>query len=135
MKILTTFAVLVFLAFAPGCEKATATGPRGQKLTLFKPMDQMLKQGETEEIAVRILRENFEGEVRVTFLDLPQGVTAISTGPIPAGRDSAVYTLHAAPDAGLVGNHMARVKVDGPDGLTASEMFAISVEARKLAGK
>jgi hypothetical protein len=135
MKILTTCAVVLFFAVAPGCEKATAIGPKGQKLTLFKPADQRLRQGETEEIAVRILRENFDGDVRVAFVDLPEGVTAISSGPIPAGKDSVVYTLHAAPDAGLVGNHMARVKVDGPDGLTATEMFAISVEARKLAGK
>lgn len=135
MKFLATCALPALLALATGCEKTTATSPTGQKLTLFKPANQALKQGETDDVTVRILRENFEGEVRVSFQDLPSGVSVVSPGPIPAGKDSAVYTLHAAPDAGLVGNHMARVTAEGPGGLSATEMFGISVEARKVAEK
>ena len=135
MKTLSKVAVLMFLACGVGCERSTAEAPGGKRLTLFQPARQALKQGETNDIAVMIHRENFEGDVRVAFDNLPRGVTVLALRPISAGKDREVYTLHAAPDAGLVANHMARVTVEGPDGLKASEMFGISVEARKLAEK
>ncbi|KAF0246155.1 MAG: hypothetical protein FD180_986 [Planctomycetota bacterium] len=135
MKTITRVASLMFFATVLGCDKTTAEAPGGKRLTLFKPANQAMRQGETNDIAVMIRRENFDGDVRVVFENLPRGVTVIAVRPIAAGKDREVYTLHAAPDAGLVGNHMASILVEGPDGLKASEFFGVSIRARKIAEK
>ncbi|MEK7466225.1 MAG: hypothetical protein AAB074_02320 [Planctomycetota bacterium] len=135
MKTITRFAILALLAAGIGCEKSMAGVPGGRKLTLFKPANQALKQGETNDIPVMIRRENFDGDVRVAFENLPAGISVIGVNPIAAGKDREVFTLHAAPDARLVGNHMASITVEGPDGLKATEHFGISVAARKVAEK
>lgn len=135
MKTLTSAMALLFLAVGIGCEKTTAESAGGKRLTLFHPASQVLKQGEISEIQVQVRRENFDGEVRVAFDNLPSGVSVLGLGPIPRDKDRADYTLHAAPDAGIVANHQARVVVQGPDGVTATAEFGISVEARRLAGK
>lgn len=127
-------AALLAVFAAAGCEKATATAPSGKRLTLYRPVDQKLQQGETSEIEILVLRVNFDDAVKVRFQDLPSGVTVLSTPPIPAGRDRGLYTLHAAPDAGIVSNAVARVTVEGPEGLAVTEMFGVTVEARKVAG-
>jgi hypothetical protein len=135
MKTFTKLALLALLAAGIGCDRTTAEVPSGKKLTLFKPANQAMRQGETNDISVAIHRENFEGDVRVSFENLPAGVSVIGANPIPAGRDREIFTLHAAPDAKLVGHHMASVTVEGPEGLKATELFGISVDARKIAGR
>ncbi|MBI2919709.1 MAG: hypothetical protein HYY18_01340 [Planctomycetes bacterium] len=130
----TTIAGLLaalFLAAATGCEKTTVQGPAGKKLTIVKPADQSLKRGEINEVLVMISRENFGGEVEISFENLPKGVHVADIRPIPSDKSRGTYTLHADPEAGLVENHQVLVTASGPDGMRATEMFGISVREKE----
>lgn len=114
-----------------GCEKATVEGPGGKKLSVTKPSDQSVKQGDTDSVKVSISRTNFRDAVTVRFDNLPQGVEIQDKDKkIPAEETSATFTLKAAPDAKIVENHEAKVTVTGPDGMSASEPFKVTVKGK-----
>lgn len=128
MKILTRCAAaLALVMFALGCEETSVEGPTGKKLTLSQPSSQTMKRGETNQITISISRSNFADSVGVKFSDLPKGTTVVESKKIDADKNSGTYTLHSAPDADLVANHVAKVTVEGPGGMTATETFKITV--------
>jgi hypothetical protein len=124
---LTLASVAVFAL----CGCSTDENPKGWKLSLLKPMDQTLRRGATNKIAITVVRSGFDGEVDVEFEDLPAGVKVIEDERIPGNENIRNFTLHAGNDADIVGNHVARVRVRGPKGtnLETSETFQINVKA------
>jgi hypothetical protein len=126
-----TFLALT-LGLAVGCRETTVQGAQGRALTLKKPADQTLRQGETEKVNVSISRSKFSDPVSVRFSDLPQGVKVIDADRrLATDESSATFNLQAAPDAALVTNHAVRVTVDGPDGLSATEIFQMTVKEKR----
>ena len=129
MKIVTRCAAMIALLVAVfGCEQTTVEGTGGRKLTLSQPSSQTLKRGETNTISISITRASFSNPVEVKFSNLPKGVSVVEDKKIGTDQNSGTYTLHAAPDADLVANHVAKVTVEGPDGMTATETFQITVK-------
>lgn len=129
MKMATRCAsVLALLLVALGCEKTTVQGTNGKKLTLLQPTSQTMKRGETNSISITVTRSNFGDAVGVKFANLPKGVHVIEDKKIGADQNIGTYTLHSAPDADLVTNHVARVTVEGPEGMTATETFEITIK-------
>ncbi len=128
MKLVTRCAAAIALVLvALGCEQTSVEGPTGKKLTLLQPTSQSLKRGETNTISITVTRSNFADAVSVKFSDLPKGTTVVESKKIDADKNIGTYTLHSAPDADLVANHVAKVTVEGPDGMTATETFKITV--------
>lgn len=122
--------LLMSLAFiGTGCEKTTVEGPAGKKLTLIKPANQTLARGASEKVTVRITRSNFEDPVDIQFKDLPAGVTLVD-GSTKIEKNERTFVLSASPNADLVGNHVALVTATGPDGLSATEQFNITVKEK-----
>jgi hypothetical protein len=130
-KLVSGFVVACMLVGAVGCEKTTVEGTGGKKLTLTKPSDETIKQGDTASVKVHISREKFRDAVSVRFEDLPAGVEVQDKdGKIGTEDSSATFTLKAAGDAKLVENHQAKVTVTGPDGIKATEPFKITVKSK-----
>jgi hypothetical protein len=128
MKLVTSCAAAIALLFvAVGCEKTSVEGAGGKKLTLLQPTSQSMKRGETNTIDIAVTRSNFADSVGVKFSDLPKGTTVIENKKIDSDKNIGTYTLHSAPDADLVANHVAKVTVEGPGGMTATETFKITV--------
>jgi hypothetical protein len=129
MMKLIPFAALVAIFALVGCEKSTVEGPAGKKLTLSKPADQTLKRGETNAVKVSISRSNFRDPVQVKFEGLPNGVTVQDLDrKINAEESSANFTLRAEPTADLVQNQEVKITVTGPDGLSVTESFKLTVK-------
>lgn len=123
-------AAIVLLMVALGCEQTTVEGTGGRKLTLLQPFQQTMRRGETNEITITVGRTNFVAPIEVKFSDLPRGVEVVENEKIPADQDVGIYTLHAEPDADLVTHHVVKVTVEGPEGMTATETFEITVRDR-----
>ena len=131
----TFSAAILGMSVAIGCNDASSTvsGPSGRKLTLVKPSDQSVRQGDAEKFSVAIVRQEFEDAVELVVADLPKGVS-IAGGKsllIPAGAvnfDS--MTLVAEKDADVVKDHLASLTAKGPDGVSVTEFFKITVKAR-----
>jgi len=125
-----SFLVLAGLALAClGCSSTSATGSGGKKLTMIKPMNQTLKRGDTNKVAISIGRENISSDVAVRFDNLPKGVKVIETDKkVQEGQYIVNYTLFAANDAGLVAGNVVKVTAEGPDGLAVTESFEVTVK-------
>ncbi|KAF0244231.1 MAG: hypothetical protein FD180_2741 [Planctomycetota bacterium] len=129
MNNVTRWATAITLVLgALGCEKTSVEGASGKKLTLLQPASQTLKRGETNQIAITVARSNFADPVAVKFSNLPKGTTVVEDKKIDADKNIGTYTLHSGPDADLVTNHVAKVTVEGPGGMTATESFQITVK-------
>ncbi len=113
-----------------GCERTTVEGPEAQKLTVVKPADTTIERGSTAEVAVAIERENVAGPVTVEFSDLPDGVTVVDETAEIEGEERT-FVLQADESAALVGDQIASVTLSGPDGMTATEEFRITVRDRR----
>lgn len=124
-------AVIALLAAGIGCEQSTVQGENGRKLSVVQPSSQTMNRGDTNKIDISVSRTNFGDALGVTFSDLPRGTTVVEDKKIASDRSSGTYTLHSAPDADLVTNHVSRVTVEGPGGMTATETFKITVNDRK----
>ncbi len=122
MKLLNlSLAIGLAALFTLGCENSsTTTGtspPAGtsgkpvvKKLTVKAAAQQSLKQGDTDELSIKIERDNFNDPVTIRLNDLPKGVVCVENEVvIPAGATSTKLTLKAAPNAEL-GEH--EVKID-----------------------
>lgn len=113
-----------------GCEKTTVEGPNATKLTLVKPADSTVQRGSTEKVAIVVKRTNFSDPVVVNFTDLPRGVSVTDDGGKIDGGERT-FVLTADQNADLVSNHAAKVSASGPSGMTATEVFHITVKERK----
>lgn len=118
--------VLVGTVALVGC--TTDENEEGMKLSLVTVADQTLARGETNQIAITVMRSNFKDAVEVVFHNLPSGVEVIEKGKIPADDNMRNFTLHAANNADLVEGHRAEVVVRGPDNLKTSQVFQITVK-------
>ncbi|HKQ48092.1 MAG TPA: hypothetical protein VJZ71_08495 [Phycisphaerae bacterium] len=114
---------------AAGCEKTTVEGPAGKKLTLVKPMDSKIVRGSTEKVSVVVTRQNFDAPVTVRFSDLPNGVK-VAEGANEIEGNERTFVLTATDTADLVKEHTAMVTVTGPDGMSATEQFKITVQEK-----
>jgi len=125
------FTALASLVAMAGCQKTTVEGPEGKKLTVIKPVDQTIKQGEADKVMVKISRANFRDAVTVRFEELPAGVKVQDKdAKIAAGDSTATFTLQAEPNAPPVDKHQAVVTVEGPDGMKASERFQVTIKTK-----
>jgi len=121
---------LMFLCALAACT-STVKGPGDTSLTLVRPADQSMRQGETNEVSIMIQRENFSKAVPVSFSGLPSGVKIIEKDrEIRSGDAVRTFTLYADNDAGLVSNHEVLVTVEGPGGTKVTEIFLLSVKAK-----
>ena len=129
-KVLSALGIAVL--FATGCEnKTTTTGsatpaanpakpavtssqPAVKKLTVKAAQTQSIKQGDTDEISIKIDRVSFDDAVTIRLNDLPKGVEAVEKEVvIPAGSNSAKVTLKASSDA-EVGEHDVKIDAKAP---------------------
>ena len=122
---LPRFGLIAVIALA-GCKETTVRGPSGQKLTVVKPAGVSLRRGQTETVTIDLRRENFTDDVKVSIKDLPSGVEAVDS-PAKTTGDSVKIVLRAKDSAALVKNHQAKVNAEGPEGIRATEMLAVSV--------
>jgi hypothetical protein len=110
---------------------STVKGPDETSLTLARPADQSMRQGETNQVSIMIQRQNFSKAVPVDFSGLPSGVKIIEKDlEIPSGDATRTFTLYADNDAELVSNHKVLVTVEGPGGTKVTEIFRLSVKAK-----
>ena len=109
--------------------KTVVRGPEGQKIKLHRPSNMKLRRGEAETLTVRFDRENFSEPVQVTVSQLPSGVEAVDA-PRTTELERIEIVLRADPDADLVANQQVVVTVAGPDNISASETFDLSVRDR-----
>ena len=130
-KLLSGIVIASFALTGCGCEKASVEGAQNKRLTLFKPSDQIIKQGDTEAIMVRISRENFDDPITVGFSNLPAGIE-IQDGERKIASDdtSATFTFKAAANAAPVEKHRSTITVEGPEGMKANEGFNITIKAK-----
>jgi len=126
MRFCKVFGIVGLAALcAMGCEnKTTTTGsanPSGatgksevKKLTLKAAAEQTIKQGGTDELAIKIDRSNFNDPVTIRLNDLPKGVTCDKTElVIPAGSNEVKVTLKAAADA-ETGDYSVKIDAQAP---------------------
>ncbi len=132
MKHISIVAALSLLSFASvtaSCRtESSASGRAGTRLSLSKPVDQSMAQGESNRVAVTIGRTGFADPVNVTFSNLPHGVR-VDGDVIPEGDSKKTFVLVASPDAGLVSRHIVTVQASGA-GITTSQTFELTVSAR-----
>ena len=115
---------------AAGCEKTTVEGPNSTKLTLVKPADSTVQRGSTDKVAIVVKRTNFSEPITVSFSDLPDGVSVTDDGGKIEGNERT-FVLRADENADLVSDHAAKVSATGPAGITATEVFHITVKEGK----
>lgn len=119
---------LTFATFAiAGCEKTTVEGPNAKSLTLKQPSGTTIQRGNTAKVDVLVTRSNFSGPVTAEFNNLPSGVSLVDAGGKIEGSERT-FVLKASPNADMVANHKAKVSIHGPDGMTATEEFEITVK-------
>lgn len=134
-RCITFAAAILGITALTSCDAASSTvsGPSGRKLSLVKPADQSVRQGDAEKFAVVIVRQKFDEAVELVVADLPKGVS-IAGGKsliIPAGAvklDS--MTLVADADAAVVKDHRVSLTAKGPDGISVTEFFTVTVKVR-----
>src|SRR5436190_7345644 len=124
-KCLDVFSLAVICSL--GCENKTtttgsATTPAGtsrkagevKKLTLKAAAQQTIKQGDTDDLTIKIDRSNFDDPVTIRLKDLPQGVTCnMSEVVVPSGATEIKVTLKAASDA-AVGEYKVKLDAQAP---------------------
>jgi hypothetical protein len=110
-----SFVAAAVLMASMGCggndNKTDVKGEGGEKLTLTAPSDTSIKQGTSEEIAVNIKREKFDGPVVIEFLELPDGVT-VDGGlkhTIGKGETKGAYKLTATDTAAVKAGQNVKV--------------------------
>ncbi|MBM3982494.1 MAG: VWA domain-containing protein [Planctomycetes bacterium] len=110
------FGELVWWALAPQVAAKPAPEPR---LALSAAKELQVYQGGTNKLFVKILREDFDGEVAVRVDGLPAGVTAPDV-KVPAGKTEVEIEVRAAYSA-VAPTASLRVIASGPGGKPVSE--------------
>lgn len=120
----------VLLLGSSACKESTVQGPADKKLTIVKPSDTSVTRGDTAKVALTVKREHFSDPVTIEFSRLPKGVSIVDDGSKVEGSERT-FVMKAADDADLVSNHVATVSARGPDGMTTTVEFEITVKDRK----
>lgn len=118
--VLAGLAVAVFVGAAPADEV---------KLSVKGPADVTIRQGESQEVTVKVTREGFDDDVAIDFAKLPGGVKVKDEPKIPKGATEAKYTITADEDAKLVGGHGVEVNAKAK-GLKVFTTFKITVKSK-----
>lgn len=130
MKNSLMLPLLAAVVAVSGCSSTTASGSRDRSITIVRPSDQTLRRGEINKVAIAILRQGFRADIQVSFEGLPAGVRVIEADRRFTEDDVVVtYTLFADNDAPPVREARVMVTAEGPDGLSASEVFHVTVDA------
>ncbi len=95
----------------------------------MKPANQTLRRGDTNQVAILLMRENVPADVPVRFDNLPAGVKVVEKDrKVKEGELIVNYTLYAANDADLVSGHKVKVTASEPEGLGVTESFEVTVK-------
>jgi hypothetical protein len=134
MKSTLISALALAIAFGgfAACKKTTTEDAAGKKLSITQPVNQTLKQGETNKMDVRIDRDKFNDTVDIAVSGLPAGVSA-SGGPtfsIKPGDEKVELVLVAQPDATLVNDHVATVTASAMGLAPVTQTFKVTVKAK-----
>jgi len=132
-KLLATVVVLSAVAVVnSGCEKTKVASPSGDKtLTLTKPSNVTIKQGESNTVKVEIARKGFNEPVDIHFDNLPSGVTVEDRDhQIPKDSTSTTFNLKATAEAKPVNDHPVSVWAKGGGLETPKESFNVTVKAK-----
>jgi len=121
-------SVLSMLMVAGCAHQATATNHNGSRLTLNEPSNQTIHQGETNRVAVRVQRDGFGDPVKVSFSNLPRGIS-VQEDTIPAGDTAKDFTLIAATDAVVVERQLVTVHANS-SGMNTVQTFELTVKPR-----
>ena len=136
----TTIITAVGLALAlAGCQETVSTGPATKttdsgkpatkKLSLVAATSQSIKQGATDDVAIKITRDNFDDAVTIHLNDLPAGVEVVGDKVvIPAGQNSVTLQLKAAPDA-AIGEHKVTIDAQAPGLADNVQTFTLTIKA------
>src|SRR5437868_2182129 len=81
------YCTLVMCVMCTACKETTVEGTGAKKLTLVKPMDTSVKQGQTTKISIAVKRTGFDGPVTVDITDLPKGVTLVDNAKEIEGNE------------------------------------------------
>lgn len=128
MKRMIPLCLAAAAAVCVGCATTSASDTKGHKITIVKPMDQTLKRGETNKVAITVLRENLSAPLEVKFSNLPPGMQVVEKDRAIHNEETIVsYTLYADNKAALVSGNVVRVTVTAPDGLAATAEFNVTV--------
>ncbi len=130
-------AIGLALAIA-GCQETTSTGPATKttdsgkpaikKLSLVAATSQTIKQGATDDVSIKITRDNFDDPVTIRLNDLPAGVELVGQEAIiPAGQNSIKLQLKATPDA-AVGEHQVKIDAQAPGLADNVQTFTLTVK-------
>ena len=94
--------------------RLTVREPAPDYSIAFDPKSFNIPKGRRVSVTVTAERKDgFSGPIDVEFVDLPAGLSS-EAGRIPAGADTTVLMIAAAPDASL-DTHKARVRIEpGP---------------------
>lgn len=135
----TTIISAISLALAiAGCQETTSTGPAVKttdsgkpavkKLSMVAATSQTIKQGESDDLSIKITRDNFTEPVTIRLNDLPAGVEVVGKeAVIPAGQNSIKLQLKAAPDA-LVGDHQVTIDAQAPGLADNLQTFTLTIK-------
>jgi hypothetical protein len=117
-------------AFVACNKQASQVGEK--KLTLNKPANQSIRQGDTNKVSVSIDRDKFKDEVRLTVSGLPVGVTMNdgTTAAILPQNDKVDLVLVAASDAPAVNDHPTTVTATSGNLPPVSQTFFITVKPK-----
>ncbi|HWL92576.1 MAG TPA: hypothetical protein VNT79_03495 [Phycisphaerae bacterium] len=136
-RVLRTCLVLGFALSVAGCsdsegrvggaDKTTVRGSGGERLTLIKPVNITLRRGGAEGVTIRLERNNFDDEVKVSISQLPAGVEAVDS-PRATRANEVEIVLRAGDNADLVERHQALVTAEGPEGIRATETLELNVQ-------
>lgn len=130
MRTMLAVALAIGAFFVGGCAGVSSEGKNGEKLTVQKPMNEMLKRGERGEVLVVINRDKFDEDVKLDVNDLPDGVKVLNPSlVIGRGANTLTLVLQADSDAQIVDGHVVTVEAKGPDGMKVTQTFEISVRA------
>lgn len=136
MKWLSFVVVAGLLVGVAGCAeekdkgKGTVKGKDDKELTLSPPSDLTLEQGGSKEVEVKITRKKFDDAVKISFSDLPEGVSVKEGNTeIPKGADSAKFTLEAKDKATVQEGGRAKVKASSGD-MKIEKEFKVNVKKK-----
>jgi len=139
MQVLKFISSVALALAVAGCQETTSTGPAAgttrsgkpvvKKLSLVAATGQTIKQGDTDDVSIRITRDNFDDPVTIRLNDLPKGVELLGDeAVIPAGQTSIKIQLKAAADA-AVGDHKVTIDAKAPGLADNTQTFTLTVKS------
>jgi len=132
-KLFTFVAVIAAGALVnAGCEHHTSTSPDGNKsISLTKPSNATITQGETANMDIKISRKGFNEPVTVRFEGLPEGVTVEEKdNQIAKDSNSTRFTLKAAANAAPVTDKAVTVITSASGIPEVRDSFNVTVRAK-----